>query len=288
MKILIPILLVLCIRATAFPSDTVPIYRKQLVAGSHVVLGLGSVAALNAMWYADFPKSKFHTFNDANNWLYMDKVGHAFTAYSLSSLSFQSWKWAGVSQKRAAYLSAGSAWTYQLAIECLDGFSSEWGFSFADVSANTFGAALFLIQQNSLHEQRFQMKYGYRSSKYAALRPTVLGANFPEKLLKDYNAQSYWLCFSPGSFGKVNFPSWLQLAFGYSIDGRLKGDASSYAIQNTTYYSHPEYAFSVDIDWRKLPIKNRRLQQFTRLFTFIKIPFPALYWRNGVAYVGLF
>jgi hypothetical protein len=86
----------------------------------------------------------------------------------------------------------------------------------------------------------------------------------------------------------VNFPSWLQLGFGYSIDGRLKGDASSYSIQNSTYYSHPEYAFSVDIDWKKLPIKNLRLQQFTRLFTFIKIPLPALYWRNGVAYVGLF
>lgn len=275
-------------RATAFPSDSLPFRRKQLVAGSHVVLGLGSVAALNTLWYADFPKSKFHTFNDANNWLYMDKVGHAFSAYALSSIANSTWKWAGVSQKHAAYLSAGSAWTYQLAVECLDGFSSEWGFSLADLTANTLGAALFLAQQNTFHEQRFQLKYGYKSSQYAALRPTVLGANFPEKLLKDYNAQSYWLCFSPGSFGQVNFPSWLQLAFGYSIAGRLKADASSYFIQNTRYYSHPEYAFSVDVDWKKLPIKNHRLQQFTRLLTFIKIPFPALYWRNGVAYVGLF
>ncbi len=277
-----------CLRTFALTSDSVQFSRKNRVATAHLSIGGGSVAALNTLWYADYPKSSFHFFNDANNWLYMDKVGHAFSAYSLSSIANSSWKWAGVSQKHAAYLSAGSAWTYLLAVECMDGFSSEWGFSMADLTANTLGAGLFLAQQNTFHEQRFQLKYGYKSSQYAALRPTVLGATFPEKLLKDYNAQSYWLCFSPGSFGHVNFPSWLQLAFGYSIDGRLKGDASSYIIQNTHYYSHPEYAISFDIDWKKLPIKNQRLKQFTRLFTFIKIPFPALYWRNGITYVGLF
>lgn len=275
-------------RSNALTVDSTNFQRKKLVTSSHLVVGLGSVVALNTVWYADFPKSKFHTFNDVNNWLYMDKVGHIYTAFSLSSLAYQSWKWAGISQKRAAFLSAASAWTYQLTLECLDGFSSEWGFSFADFSANTVGAALFLFQQNSFHEQRFQMKYGYRSSKYAALRPSVLGANLPERLLKDYNAQSYWLCFSPNKLHFARFPSWLQLAVGYSIDGRLKGDESSFTIQDNRYYSHPEYAFSVDIDWRKIPIKNHRLHQFTRLFNFIKIPFPALYWRNGVAYIGLF
>lgn len=275
-------------RTFASTKDSLNVSRKKFVATAHLTLGTGSITALNSLWYADHPNSKFHVFNDAHNWLYMDKVGHAFSAYTLSSITYSSWKWAGMSQKRSAYLSTGTAWAYLLAVEFMDGTNSDWGFSFADIAANTFGSVLFLVQQNTFHEQRFQLKFGYKASNYAALRPNVLGATFPEKLVKDYNAQSYWLCFSPGSFDRVNFPSWLQVAFGYSIDGRLKGDAANYIIQNTRYYSHPEFAFSFDIDWQKLPIKNQRLKQFTRLFTFVKIPFPALYWRNGVAYFGLF
>ena len=42
--------------------------------------------ALNDLWYKDYPKSSFHWINDNSNWLQMDKVGHATTAYQVGML----------------------------------------------------------------------------------------------------------------------------------------------------------------------------------------------------------
>lgn len=121
--------------------------RIALVAGSNLALGGGSVALLSAVWYSDYPKSDFHFFNDGSNWLQMDKVGHAYTAYQLSKAEFEAWRWAGLSNNKATYLSSGIAWGYQFSVEVLDGVSSEWGFSVPDLCANTAGIGLFMAQQ---------------------------------------------------------------------------------------------------------------------------------------------
>ena len=221
----------------------------------------------------------------------MDKLGHAYTAYQLSMAEYAAWRWARMPRKKAVWLSGGIAWTYQLSVEVLDGFSAEWGFSVADLTANTFGSALFIGQQLGWNEQRFQLKFGYKSSPYAKIRPNVLGSNFTERLLKDYNAQSYWLCVAPGTFFKESsFPKWIQIGFGYSIDAKLHGYDNSYTDINSgkTYFAKQEYAISLDIDWSQLPIKKPWLRKVLKPLNTIKIPFPAVFWRNGVCYFGMF
>lgn len=272
-------------------ADTSWNKRSYWVAGTDLALGGGSVALLSAVWYREYPKSGFHTFNDSNEWLYMDKLGHAYTAYKLSTVNYSAWRWARMPKQKATLLSGGIAWTYQLSVEVLDGFSAEWGFSWADLTANTAGVGLFIGQQLGWDEQRFQLKFGYKPSPYAAIRPNTLGSNFPERLLKDYNAQSYWLCVAPGTFFKESkFPKWIQIGFGYSIDAKLNGDSNTYTDLNTgkTYFAKQEYAISLDLDWSQLPIKRPWLKKLLKPLNAIKIPFPAVFWRNGTCYFGMF
>lgn len=265
--------------------------RSYWVAGTNLAVGGGSVALLSAVWYKEYPKSDFHFFDDSKEWMYMDKCGHAFTAYRLSMMEYSAWRWARMPRKKAVWLSGGIAWTYQLSVEILDGFSAEWGFSVADLTANTVGSALFIGQQLGWDEQRVQIKFGYKPSPYAAIRPDALGSNFPQRLLKDYNAQSYWLCVAPGTFFKESrFPKWIQIGFGYSTDAKLRGYDNVYTDANTgkTYYAKQEYAISLDIDWAQIPVKKPWVRKILKPLNTIKIPFPAVFWRNGVCYVGMF
>ncbi len=262
--------------------------RIALVAASNAVIGGGSIVMLNSVWYSGYPKAKFHTFNDGSDWMYMDKIGHAYAAYQLGRTEYAAWRWAGLNNKKATFISSGIVFGYQLSVEVLDGLSAEWGFSVPDLVANTTGVGLFMAQQLAFKEQRFYLKYSYNSSPYAELRPNTLGSNFPEKLLKDYNAQSYWLSFHP-NIGVNNFllPKWVQLSVGYSADAKLKGDENSYTANNFTYTAHKEWALSLDVDWSKLPVKKPWLKKGLSVLNAVKLPFPAVYWRNGVCYVGM-
>jgi hypothetical protein len=132
-----------------------------LVAGANTVLGGGSVVLLNEMWYKDFPKSDLHFYNDGATWLQMDKVGHAYTAYQFCRAEHAAWRWTGIPNNKAAFLSAGIVWAGQATVEVFDGFSAEWGFSVPDLAANTAGIGLFLGQQLTWKEQRFHLKYSY-------------------------------------------------------------------------------------------------------------------------------
>lgn len=281
----------LCIGLAAFSQrDSTFRTRKWIVGGTNAALWGGSTILLNEIWYKDYPRSDFHTFDDAGNWHYMDKLGHSYTAYQLSAAEYGAWRWAGMNERPAAWLSGGISWGYLMTVEVLDGYSSEWGFSWADVAANTGGSALFVAQQLAWNEQRFRLKFGYRSSPYASLRPEVLGSTFSERLLKDYNAQSYWLSVSPGLFlpPESRFPKWLQVSFGYSADQMLRGDGDAYTVDGFTYHARSEYALSFDIDWAQLPIRKPWLRKLVKPLNALKVPFPAVFWRGGVCYVGLF
>lgn len=270
-------------------TDSLRRNRIALISATDATLWLGSTWMLNEVWYKDYPTSAFHLFNDATNWHYMDKCGHSYTAYQLSGLQYAAWRSSGINPRKAAWIAGGISWGYQLTVEVLDGFSSEWGFSLADVTANTIGSGLFVGQQLAWNEQRIRLKFGYRASPYAALRPKVLGSGFTERLLKDYNAQSYWLCVSPQSFfPDSGFPPWLQLAVGYSADQMLRGDSDVYTVDGFTYHARPELAFSLDVDWNRLPVRRKWVKAVLRPLNAVKIPLPAVFWRDGVCYAGFF
>ena len=191
-----------------------------------VVIGesaLASIATigLQYLWYKKFPHSRFHFFNDNDEWLGMDKLGHATTAYNISALQYNLMRWSGVKAGTAKWVGGLTGLAYLTLIEIFDGFSAEWGFSKGDMMANISGAALFTGQQALWDEQRIQLRFSFHKSIFAKYNPVMLGANFPQRLIKDYNGQSYWLSFNINSFLNKgnNFPGWMNADIGYGADG---------------------------------------------------------------------
>jgi len=69
------------------PSDHYNPGRVNGVVFAEAALGTAVTIGLNYLWYKKFPRSPFHFFNDNNEWLNMDKMGHAQEADVLYSKS---------------------------------------------------------------------------------------------------------------------------------------------------------------------------------------------------------
>lgn len=249
--------------------------------------GLGGTAIAHAglyqLWYKDYPSSRFHFFNDNYQWMQMDKVGHAYSAYYLGLLGIEAAKWSGIPEsKRWQWSLFGSI--FQNPIEIWDGFSDGWGASTGDIIANTLGSALCASQEAIWHEQKFILKYSYSASGYAQYRPNTLGSTFNERLLKDYNAQTYWLCYSPIKQGRL---SWLGVSIGYGANGMLGGEENIWTDKVNIVYDrrdiqrYRQYYLSADINLSRIKSKNPTVKTMLFLLNCIKVPLPGLEYSQG-------
>lgn len=259
------------------PADSLNTKRKHLVVFTQPTLAAASLLALDRLWYSDFDKSKFKSVNDNNHWLQIDKAGHAYSAYQLSRLSANSLNWAGASKKSQMIYGSAMSLGFLTAIEIMDGFSQEWGFSWGDMAANTLGTGLYTGQELIWQEQRIAFKFSFRQTKYAAVRPETLGDGLLEELFKDYNGQTYWLSFNVYSFFKEsNIPKWLNVAIGYGAEGMLTAREDEFleGINNPERFR--QFYLSLDIDLTKIKTNSHFLKTIFDVFNLIKVPFPAL------------
>ncbi len=264
------------------PLQTFNKKRLTAVITTEAIVYTSALIGLNEVWYKDFPHSPFHFFNDDKEWLQMDKAGHAFTAYTIGRVGIDMMKWTGVSRKKAIWFGGMMGSVLLNTVEVLDGYSSAWGFSGSDIAANTAGS-LFVIGQELLwDEQRIVLKYSFQQSKYAKYRPSLLGGNFQENLLKDYNGQTYWLSVNLSSFMKkeTKFPKWLNIALGYGANGMIGARANPLLVDITgkeIYFErYRQYYLSLDIDLARIKTKSKFVNTVFKTIGFIKFPFPAL------------
>ena len=210
------------------PSDTYRPDRLKKVVITEVAIGTAVSVGLYYLWYKKFPRSRFHFFNDSREWLQMDKVGHAVTAYNAGVLQYDLMRWSGVKKNDAIIIGSATALGSLTIIELLDGFSAHWGFSKADMLANLVGTAIFAAQQKWWDEQKITMKFSAHLSPYARYHKGELGNNFASRILKDYNGQSYWLSFNLKSFlpASSSVPGWAAISLGYGADGMVGGHAN--------------------------------------------------------------
>ena len=259
------------------PSDTLNKSRRNAVLISEASLATASLIGLNQLWYADYDRSKFHTTNDNDQWLQMDKLGHAFTSYQMGRVGAELLNWSGVSKKEQLLYGATLGFGFLTAIEILDGYSAEWGFSWGDVAANAAGTGLYVGQELLWDEQRIHLKFSFHQTKYATLNPDKLGDGFLEEILKDYNGQTYWLSINLHSFFKKSkIPKWLNFAVGYSADGMLRGVEDIDNILLTNKNRRRQFYLSFDVNLNELKTNSRFLKSIYRVFNVIKLPFPTL------------
>lgn len=284
-------LLILCSKTlgqTSFfsPSDSLNKKRLTSVSVGIGTLWAGSMTGLYHVWYSKTDRSSFHTFDDSKNWLQMDKIGHSYTAYKITEVTHDLFEWSGLERKKSLLLSSIAGWGYQATLEMFDAYSADWGFSWSDMISNTAGTGFYLGQELLWQEQRVLPKFSYSPTEFAPYRPEILGSTHTERLLKDYNGQTYWLSFSPGTFIEGStFPKWLCFSLGYSSDERLVGDQDKYIGSLNgipkQFDSEREFIFSMDVDLSRLNVKKPWLKATLKQLNHLKIPFPALILSNG-------
>ncbi|MCH7534812.1 MAG: DUF2279 domain-containing protein [Bacteroidetes bacterium] len=262
------------------PSDSSQLNKKRLtgVVITESTVYLASVIGLSQLWYKDFPKSKFHFFNDNGQWMQMDKVGHAFSAYYIGRVGMDIFDWTGLDHKKSIWIGGNIATVALTTIEIYDGFSVNWGASLGDMFANLAGTALLISQELAWEDQVIVMKYSFRPSKFAQHREELLGAKFSEQFLKDYNGQTYWLSANVVSmFRKESkIPKWVNVAVGYSANGMVGGEANLLN-DSLGFYPYRQYFISLDIDFTRIETKSKFLRTFFRAINVFKVPFPAMY-----------
>lgn len=273
---------------TLRPSDSLNHIRKNTVLISEIAVGAGTLIGLNQLWYADYPRSNFHFINDNSDWLQMDKAGHAFSSYHLGRLSSEMLKWSGVSKRKQLLYGSGVGFVFLTAVEVLDGYSSQWGASTGDIIANASGTALYVSQELIWNEQRITPKFSFHTTKYADLRPDVLGSSFSEQILKDYNGQTYWLSFNLYSFAKgTKIPKWLNLAVGYGAEAMISANQKNNSIYSSTG-TRPfrQFYLSLDINLTKINTNSSLLKTLFSVINTIKVPAPTIEFKrfNDVKY----
>jgi hypothetical protein len=258
------------------PADTLPHpHRLRLLVGGSA-LGYGLIySGLATAWYTG-PREPLHWFNDWPEWKQMDKAGHAWGAFQESRAAVDMLRWAGLSEKKSIWYGSFVGFVVQSPIELFDGFDPAYGASATDLAANFVGSAGVLAQQLAWHDVRIMPKVSFHLSPYAQRRPNALGSNFPERLLKDYNGQTYWLCTDVGAFLKPGsrWPRWLQPALGYGAEEIVYNDAGVNATQGLR--PHRQFYLSFDVDLRRIPTRSKLLKKSFYVLSIIHLPAPAL------------
>ncbi|HEY5463836.1 MAG TPA: DUF2279 domain-containing protein [Hanamia sp.] len=279
--------------------DTFKIYpynkkRIRLVTAANIVGYGGTLIGLNAIWYAKYPRSAFHFFNDDAEWQQMDKAGHVYSAYTESRASMEAWRWAGLSRKKSIWIGGLSGVAYQSIIEVLDGFSSQYGFSPGDFTANILGSATFISQELAWNEQKIKLKFSFHKKNYVEPDLDVRADQFYgkteiERFIKDYNGQSYWVSANIQSFfPETKLPRWLNISLGYGAEGMFGGtqnigydDNGNVVFKRTDIKRYRQWYLSPDIDFSKIKTHKKGIKALLFVLNSFKFPAPTLEYSNG-------
>ena len=252
-------------------------HRKLAVGAGTAASYSAALIGLHQLWYQDYDQSNFHFFNDNAQWLQIDKIGHTYSTYILSRSSSAAFRWAGYDQKRATLYGTGGSFVFLTAIEVMDGYSAEWGFSWGDFAANTLGNGIYLAQELMFQKQLMRLKFSYSPSPYRELRTEVLGETELQGMFKDYNGQTYWASFNLNAFNSSFKPKWLNLAFGMGGDGMIQARRND----QTFFMNHRrQFYLGPDIDFEQIPTNKKWVKTVFFLLNVLKAPLPALEYRQ--------
>ncbi|MGY2132844.1 DUF2279 domain-containing protein [Hymenobacter sp. HD11105] len=271
-------------------ADTARLNRRlPVLAGGLALTYTGLMYTLSESWYTG-EKTSFHWFDDSREWKQLDKAGHFWGAFHQSRGAVDMLRWAGLSDRKALWYGGFVGFLLQSPIELFDGRDPAYGASAYDLGANFLGSAGLIAQQLAWGEVRLMPKYSFRTTRYAAMRPNVLGKSLAEQHLKDYNGHTYWLCADVAAWlpQESKWPKWLQPAIGYGAQEMVYNDPAANAALGLRAYR--QYYLSFDVNLMRIPTRSKFLKRVFYVASIFHLPAPALEYnsRRGLVLHGLY
>jgi hypothetical protein len=266
--------------STVLPTPACPLTSNQLAA---VRAGVGSAfVGGNAYLYHYFKKAWWsgerapHFFFHADwdqEFRDQDKFGHMLGGYHLARIGYAGLKEACVSEKKAIAWSAAYAALFQLQIEIFDGRFKKYGFSYADMIANTTGQALAVVQELNPALRAIKPTFSYHKTR--ALLNSEKGSIVSElRPSLDYSGQTYWFSADVNQLlpdaAKPYWPSFIRLSAGHSITDWIDPDTGN------PVRAKRRIMLSLDFDPEKLPGNAPLWRSIKHTLSYYHFPSPAL------------
>ena len=268
-------------------SDT--LNRKRLIGVSVGTVGAYTtlMTGVGFAWYGKEKLSGFRWFDDSKEWLQIDKTGHWFAPYFITTYGYQMLRWSGMKNTPAALTAGLFGFLSLSAIEIPDGMSPKYGASWSDIVFNFGGAAFATTQYLLWQEQRILTKYSFHSVNYprGELRDRaneLYGTSFGERILKDYNGVTMWLSFNLHSFNHKIKPAWLNIALGYGAGNMYGGFENKWTDKNGVEHDrndlkrHRRFFISIDADYTKFKTRTKAGKVILGILNIVKLPAPAI------------
>ncbi len=205
---------------------------------------------------------------------FLDKFGHFFTAYCMSTLPADILMEAGMAEEPSRWIGAGLGLLYNTYVEVNDGYAANWGFSPSDAIANIAGCAYYMLQYYYPVLQNFTPRWSYIPVSWTG---GVSINERPATFIDDYNSTTFWLAANVNNLlpeaVKPYWPDWLMLSAGYGI--------SNYAVHDDAGNPLPvqqRYMIGLDYDWVKIiPESSFGFLNYVRQWlNVVRLPGPTL------------
>jgi uncharacterized protein YfiM (DUF2279 family) len=200
-----------------------------------------------------------------------DKLGHFFGGYHLARGGDALLRSTCMSRGKALAWAASYAALFQLQIEIWDGLYEKYGFSYADLLANTAGTALLVAQRLRPELRVIKPTISYSRSAAMRNRRNIPGEVRPSL---DYSGQTYWISADVHSMLPVEarryWPSLLRISAGHSITDWIDPQTGA------TMRAKRKILLSIDLEAEALPGNGRLWRTIKRQIGFIHLPSPVL------------
>jgi hypothetical protein len=246
--------------------------RRAGVAGAFVGGNAALYSYFKRAWWSGEKADHFFFHADWDeNFRDQDKLGHAFGGYHLARFGAAFLRSSCMSKKNAIIWSAAYAAAFQLQIEIWDGLYKKYGFSYADLLANTAGTALAVLHETHPATRAIRPTISYSQSAAMRNRDNIPGELRPSL---DYSGQTYWLSADVNALlpreAKPYWPSFLRVSAGHSITDWIDPQTGA------NIRAQRKLLLTIDFDAEKLPGENRLWKTFKRQLGYIHLPSPAL------------
>jgi len=274
--------------------------KETLLIGGSLALILGGQHYMQTQTiYKD--RSNFRFIEDGSYAFYSDKGGHLFGAYFGGYIFSESFMTMGMSKKTAGLWGSFLGLGYETYIEIMDGFGSNWGFSWSDYAFNLMGFSLFFGQNYVDELQYFVPKFMYFPSRWNGETNRIPSDIFVD----DYSSQTIWLSINVyGLLPKeVDFywPKWLNISLGYAVrnlnevcviedpEQRSLAKVGKLSLDGCNY-GNPKYILALDYNLVELFPKTdiAFLNWLIQTANYIKWPAPAIEFGQETKFMLLY